>query len=114
MTRLIAAFFNSMRGLAWAFRHESAVRQEVIGLGIALPLAAFLAQDAITFIILIGAVLLLLAVELLNTALEKLADHITPERHPQIGIVKDLGSAAVFAMLLLNLMLWGWAFMAWW
>lgn len=114
MNRLIAAFYNSVRGLRWAFRHETAVRQELIGLGLAMPLALVIAEDMPTFIALIGAVLLLLSVELLNTAVEKLSDHITPEHHPQIGIVKDIGSAAVFVMLVLNVMLWGWAFWRWW
>lgn len=113
MQRIIAAFFNSLRGLAWAFRHEAAARQEMIGLIIALPLAVALAEDMAGFIALIGVVLGLIAVELLNTAVEKLADHITPEHHPQIGVVKDLGSAAVFAMLALTALVWGHALWRW-
>lgn len=107
MQRIIRAFFNSLRGLGWAARNEKAVLQELILLALALPLALWLARDAMMFAALIGAVLLLIAVELLNTAIEKLADHVTPEHHAQIGIVKDLGSAAVFAMLLLNGLVWG-------
>ncbi|MCA0407418.1 MAG: diacylglycerol kinase [Proteobacteria bacterium] len=107
MKRLYLAFFNSLRGLRWAWRFETAVRQEMILLVIAVPLAGVLAQNLMGFVALVSAVLLLLAVELLNTAVEKLSDHITPEHHPQIGIVKDLGSAAVFAALVLNLLVWG-------
>jgi len=107
MKRIYLAFFNSMRGLGWAARHEKAVMQELILLALAFPAAWWLARDIGTFVGLIGAVLLLLAIELLNTAIEKLADHVTPEHHPQIGLVKDLGSAAVFAGLVLNLMVWG-------
>lgn len=110
MQRIIRAFLNSLRGLGWAARNEKAVLQELILLALALPLALWLARDVMMFAALIGALLLLIAVELLNTAIEKLADHVTPERHPQIGLVKDLGSAAVFAMLLLNVLVWGAAF----
>lgn len=107
MKRIVLAFFNSLRGLNWAARHEAAVRQELILLAVGLPLAAWLAKSLWVFVGLIGALLVLLAVELLNTAIEKLADHITPEHHPQIGLVKDLGSAAVFALLALNGLVWG-------
>jgi diacylglycerol kinase (ATP) len=107
MKRIWLAFFNSMRGLSWGARNEAAVREELILLSGAIPLASWLASGVLMFVALVGAVLVLLAVELLNTAIEKLADHITPEHHVQIGVVKDLGSAAVFMMLVLNLMLWG-------
>ena len=55
---------------------------------------------------LIGVVLLLLAVELLNTCIEKLCDHVTPAIHPQIKVVKDMGSAAVLATLLIAVGVW--------
>ncbi|MGL4728972.1 MAG: diacylglycerol kinase [Bosea sp. (in: a-proteobacteria)] len=111
---MIAAFFNSLRGFRWALRREAAVREEIIGLSIALPIAALIAPDLASFVMLIGVILALIAVELLNTAIEKLADHITPEHHPQIGIVKDLGSAAVFAMLILAALVWGHGLWRWW
>lgn len=107
MKRIWLAFFNSVRGLKWAACNEKAVQQELLLLAMAVPLALWLASGVLLFVALIGAVLLLLAVELLNTAIEKLSDHVTPEHHAMIGVVKDLGSAAVFAMLALNLMLWG-------
>jgi diacylglycerol kinase (ATP) len=113
MERIIAAFFNSLRGLRWAFRHEAALRQELIGLLVALPVALVIAEDVAGFIALVGVLLAVVAVELLNTAIEKLADHITPEQHPQIGVVKDLGSAAVFAMLALTALVWGHALWRW-
>ena len=55
---------------------------------------------------LIGVILLLIVVEFLNTAIEKLSDHVTPDIHPKIGFVKDLGSAAVFFALLIVGMVW--------
>jgi diacylglycerol kinase (ATP) len=114
MRRILSATLNSFRGLGWAFRHEAALRQEVIGMILATPLAWIIADDAPMFIALVGVILILIAVELLNTAVEKLADHITPEHHPEIGIVKDLGSAAVFAMLCLCALVWGLGFWRWW
>lgn len=107
MKRLYLAFFNSLRGLGWAWRFETAVRQELLLLAFAVPLAAVVAKSVFVFVALVSAVLLLLAIELLNTAIEKLSDHVTPERHIQIGIVKDLGSAAVFMGLVLNALVWG-------
>ena len=107
MQRIISAFWNSVAGLRWAGRHEAAVRQELLGLLFAVPAAIWLADDIWLFVALVGSVLLLLAVELLNTGLEKLCDHVTPEQHPQIGLVKDLGSAAVLAALLLAALVWG-------
>jgi diacylglycerol kinase (ATP) len=54
----------------------------------------------------VGVLLVLLAVELLNTAIEKLADHVTPEMNPKIGLIKDFGSAAVFCLLALSGLIW--------
>jgi diacylglycerol kinase (ATP) len=107
MRRIILAFFNSMRGMGWAIRHEKAVMEEFILLAVAVPLAVTLATSVMMFVALIGAMLFLIAVELLNTAIEKLADHITRDHHPQIGLVKDLGSAAVFIALAMNVLVWG-------
>ncbi len=107
MEALIAAFGNSMRGLAHAFRFERAVRQEVIALAIAIPMAFAISQQIWVRISLVGVLLITLAVELLNTAIEKLCDHTTPEHHPAIGAVKDLGSAAVFCSLALAFLVWG-------
>jgi diacylglycerol kinase (ATP) len=114
MNRIIAAWLNSLRGLRWALRRETALRQEIIGLSIALPVAALISPDLSGFVMLIGVILAVIAAELLNTAVEKLSDHITPEHHPQIGIVKDLGSAAVFAMLMLAVLVWGAGIWRWW
>jgi diacylglycerol kinase (ATP) len=104
--RIVGAFFNSMAGLQWAFRREAAVREECIGLLLAIPVALVIAASPMMFAAMIGVILGLIAVELLNTAVEKLADHVAPYRHPAIGLAKDLGSAAVFMMLLLTGLVW--------
>ncbi|HRK23740.1 MAG TPA: diacylglycerol kinase [Beijerinckiaceae bacterium] len=113
MKRLLSAFRNSMAGLGWAIRHEAAVRQEAILLAIGVPLAFLLTGDGATRLMLIGGLALLMAVELLNTAIEKLADFITLDRDPRIGLVKDLGSAAVFVLIVLNGTIWAWAVLSW-
>ena len=106
MKRLYAAMLNTVRGFARAFKNEAAARQEIAALLLALPAGAWVAPNAAWYVAMIGALLLVLAVELVNTAIEKLADHVTPDQHPQIGLVKDMGSAAVFCMLCLSGFVW--------
>jgi len=106
MERLLRATVNTWKGLIAATRSEEAFRQELVALAIAIPLAFVVADDAWKRIALVGVVLLLLAVEMLNTAIEKLADRLTTEHDPQIGRVKDMGSAAVGIVLLLAGLVW--------
>lgn len=107
MNRIVAAFFNSMRAFRKAIGTETAVRQEFFLLVAGFVLTPFVAASLSHAAALIGSLLFVLAIELLNTAIEKLADHVTPERHETIGYVKDLGSAAVFCALALAALLWG-------
>ena len=95
MFRMWRATMNSWRGLVAAAQSEAAFREELIALALAVPLAFVVAAESWKRFMLIGVVLLLMAVELLNTAIEKLSDHVTPAQHPDIGRVKDMGSAAV-------------------
>lgn len=95
MERIYRASVNSWNGLRAAARSEQAIRQELVALALATPLAFLIGTSAAQALLMIGVVLLLLAVELLNTAIEKLADRLTRERDPEIGVVKDMGSAAV-------------------
>jgi len=106
MERLLRATVNTWKGLIAATRSEEAFRQELVALVFAIPLAFVVADDPWKRVALIGVVLLLLAVEMLNTAIEKLADRLTTEHDPQIGRVKDMGSAAVGIILLLAGMIW--------
>ena len=106
MDRIVKAFVNSAAGLSHAIRHELAVRQEVVVLLVALPASFFLAEDWWKRLALIGVLLIVLMAELLNTAIEALSDHVTPDSHPHIRIVKDLGSAAVFMALTLAGLTW--------
>jgi diacylglycerol kinase (ATP) len=106
LKRLFSATFNSLRGLRDGFATEPALREELVLLVVAVPLAFFLAPSAAWFAAMIGAVLVILAVEFLNTGLEKLSDHVTPEQHKDIRRIKDFGSAAVFCALCLTGLVW--------
>ena len=103
---LTNAFRNSVRGLSLALRSERAVRQEAVVLAVAIPAAGLLAETLWVAVALIGTVLLVLCVELLNTAIEKLCDHVTPTRHPEIGAIKDVASAAALCSQALALQAW--------
>jgi diacylglycerol kinase (ATP) len=106
MKRLWRAFFSTRDGLVWAGRYETAVTQEMVVLLFAAPLAFWISNSGWVRIALIGSVLLVLIVELINTALEKLCDHLAPELNPNIKVVKDLGSAAVFVTILIAGAIW--------
>src|SRR5262249_25473532 len=104
--RLYQATLNTFRGLTWATRSEAALRQELLALAIAIPLGLILAPSPGWYLAMVGVLILAISIELLNTAIEKLADHVTREHHPQIGLVKDMGSAAVFCVLCLAGLIW--------
>ena len=105
--RLYSATLNTLRGLAYAMKREAALQDELLALAVAVPVGLFAAPDAGWYVAMIGALLLVITAELLNTSIEKLADHVTPEWNQQIGIIKDIGSAAVFFALLLAILVWG-------
>jgi diacylglycerol kinase (ATP) len=104
--RLLLATLNSWNGLRAAARSEQAFRQELVAFALAVPLAFLVGVGLWQRVALIGVVALILIVELLNTAIEKLSDHVTPDSHPMIGRVKDMGSAAVGLSLLLAGLVW--------
>ena len=106
MHALLAAFRHSLRGLRHALATERAVRQEAALLALGVPAGWVLAPTIWVWVALVASLLGVLAVELLNTAVEKLCDHVTPDRHPQIAIVKDLGSAAALCAQALALLVW--------
>jgi diacylglycerol kinase (ATP) len=106
MNRLLRAVINSWNGLRFAFRSEAAFRQELAVFVPAVPLAFVIAEASWKRLALIGVLMLLFVVELLNTAIEKLADRVTPAMDPQIGWVKDMGSAAVGLTLLVAGAVW--------
>jgi diacylglycerol kinase (ATP) len=106
LLRFWRATLNSRNGLAFAFRSEQAFREELIALALALPLAWLVGVTAMRRVELVAAVALVMVVELLNTAIEKLADRLTTDHDPQIGRVKDMGSAAVGVALVMAGAFW--------
>jgi diacylglycerol kinase (ATP) len=104
--RLLRATINSWNGLRYAVRSEAAFRQELAAFVLAVPVALIVATETWKRFLLIGAVVFVLLIELLNTAVEKLADRVSREIDPQIGRVKDMGSAAVGLSLILAGVIW--------
>lgn len=92
--------------MAFAFRSEQAIREEVVALLLSLPAAWLVAATTTRAVELVCSVAFVLVVELLNTAIEKLADRLTMDHDKQIGRVKDMGSAAVGVALLMAGTFW--------
>ena len=107
LRHLFNAFRFSLSGFAAAYRFESAFRQELFLLLVALPAAYFLAQSVLEFVLLISTILFVMVVELLNSAVEAAIDRFGGEIHDLSGRAKDLGSAAVMLSLVITGMIWG-------
>lgn len=106
MKRWWSAFLNSMDGMVSAWRGEAAFRQEVVLAIFAIPFAVFIAPDAVSMLLLIGSILILLIVELLNTAVEATVDRIGLHRDDLAKKAKDTASAAVLIALVNAVMVW--------
>jgi diacylglycerol kinase (ATP) len=104
--RVFKAASYSWSGLRAALRYEAAFRQELLLVLLMTPVAFWVGQDAIQIILLLSSLVLVLIVELLNSAIEAVADAVTLENNELIGRAKDLGSAAVFLSLLSAGVLW--------
>lgn len=105
--RIINAFGFSLQGLRAAFKHEAAFRQEIVLCVILIPVSFWLGQTAVERALLIGSLLLVLIVELINSAIEAIVDRVGTERHELSGRAKDIGSAAVLVCLLNSTIVWG-------
>jgi diacylglycerol kinase (ATP) len=104
--RIIHAFFNSCAGLADAWRHESAFRQEILLAAVLIPAAFAAPVTTVERALLISTVLLVIIVELLNTGVEAAIDRISFDHHSLSKRAKDIGSAAVLVALLLLGAVW--------
>ncbi|PLC50333.1 diacylglycerol kinase [Pollutimonas subterranea] len=104
--RLFKALRYSAQGLAAAFKHEAAFRQELLLIVVLTPVAIWISRSVGEMLLLIGTMIFVLIIEILNSALEALADSITVEHHPMIGRAKDLGSAAVMLSIGLCILVW--------
>ncbi len=105
--RLINAFGYSMDGFKAAYQHEDAFRQEVWLSFVLIPLAFYLEAEALHRILMVGSVLLVMIVELLNSAVEAVVDRVSIERHALAKRAKDIGSAAVLLALINLCVVWG-------
>ena len=107
LRRLWNALWFSLSGLQFAFRHESAFRQEVALAAVLVPVACVLPLDAVARAVLIAVVLEVLVVELLNSGVEAAVDRIGLDTHRLAKRAKDLGSAAVLVALVQLAAVWG-------
>jgi len=106
LQRLINATGYSKDGLAAAWKHEAAFREETLLAAIMVPLGLWLGRSGIEQALLVGTVLLVLIVELLNSAIEAVVDRVSDERHELSKRAKDIGSAAVLLTLALTAAVW--------
>lgn len=106
VARIWNAFLYSVQGISAAFKHETAFRQEVLLAVILIPTALLLPADGTGKALMMASVLLVLIVELINSAIEAVVDRISPEYHPLAKRAKDFGSAAVFLSLINVPLIW--------
>ncbi|HHQ6569334.1 TPA: diacylglycerol kinase [Serratia fonticola] len=106
LTRVIKAAGYSYKGLTAAWQNEAAFRQELVATVVAIIVAVWLDVGAIARILLIGSVLLVMIVEILNSAIEAVVDRVGTEYHELSGRAKDMGSAAVSLAIILALFVW--------
>ncbi len=110
-TRGVAHIFDaarySMKGLRAAFKYEEAFRLELVAFAFMVPAGLLLGQSAVERSLLLGSLMLVLIVELVNSAIEAVVDRVGVERHKLSGRAKDIGSAAVFMTLMNVSVIWG-------
>ena len=107
LTHVLRATGLALQGLHEAWQHEDAFRQEVLVAVVAIPVALLLPASSLGQALMIASILLVLIVELLNSALETAVDHTSLEQHPLAKRAKDIASAAVFLSILNALVIWG-------
>jgi diacylglycerol kinase (ATP) len=107
ITRIAASFVNTLHGLREGILTEAAIKQEVVIAAVGLPLSFFIARNLWIWTALIASLCLVLSIEFLNTAIERLCNHVQPAKHDAIKVTKDLASAGVFFALVLAGLVWG-------
>ena len=106
LNRMINALGYSRDGLRAAWKNEAAFREEVLLAAIALPLALVLGRTGVERALLVGSILVVLIVEILNSAVEAVVDQASPEKHDLAKRAKDMGSAAVLFSLINAALIW--------
>jgi len=104
--RILMATTWSMQGLRAAWLHESSFRLEVYLFLVLAPLGWWLGETAVERVLLVGSMLLVLSMELLNSAVEAVIERYGPEIHELAGRAKDMGSAAVFLLMVNVVLIW--------
>jgi len=104
--RIIKASGYSWQGLCAAWRHEAAFRQELWLAVVMIPLGLYLGDSGVEKALLVGSVLLVLLIEILNSAIEAVVDRFGDEQHELSGRAKDMASAAVALALALMAVVW--------
>jgi len=107
LTRIIKAAGYSLKGLRAAYINEAAFRQEVWLSVVLIPLGLWLGQGPLEQVLLVSVILLVIMMELINSAIEAIVDRAGTEHNELAGRAKDIGSAAVFVALLLTVFVWG-------
>ena len=107
LARIVRAFGYSRAGFAAAFRHEAAFRQELALCGLLAPLGWWLGESGLERALMLGSLMIVLIVELLNSAVEAVVDRVSTEHHPLAKRAKDIGSAAVLLALGNVVLVWG-------
>jgi diacylglycerol kinase (ATP) len=105
--RVLKATYCSYKGFKAAWVHESAFRQELLLVIILLPLSFLLSQSRAQLVMLIVSLLFLLFAEIINSAIEALADSVSLEHNVLIGRAKDMGSSGVFLAISILVLVWG-------
>ena len=107
LTRIIKAAVFSWQGFKAAYKHAEAFRQELLLAIVLIPLGFYLGQGGVEKALLVSSVILLLLVEILNSAVEAVVDRFGGEMHELSGRAKDMGSSAVFLALVYLVLVWG-------
>ncbi|MDT0582631.1 diacylglycerol kinase [Brumicola blandensis] len=107
--RVLNATYCSFKGFKAAFLHESAFRQELLLSALLFPISFFVATTVEVWLLLTISMIFLLFAEIVNSALEALADRISTEHHELIGRAKDMGSSCVFLAILILTISWCYA-----
>ena len=106
LVRLWNATGYSRDGILAAWRHEAAFREEILLAAITIPLALYLGKTGVERALLVGCIILILIVEILNSAVEAVVDKASPEKHDLAKRAKDMGSAAVLFSLTNAAVVW--------
>lgn len=107
ISRVLHAFVYSMQGFRAVYKHEAAFRQELFLAVLLIPVAFWLTIDPVHLMAMLGSLILVLIVEILNSAIEAVVDRTGEEPHKLSGRAKDMGSAAVFLALMNVIVMWG-------